>query len=124
MYGLILFGGSVLGHLGLQYQYKRQGVFTHKFILSLFLAFQLACIAVEIYAYVNASRVTTQYASKSKELADNPTTWYADALVNSVKYLDTEKYYANLFNNLFFGAASAYTGMIAPRYTLLAPMLL
>lgn len=111
VYGLILFGGSVLGHLGLQYQYRREGVFTHKFVLSLFLAFQLACIAVEVYSLVSAARVSTEYRAKSEELAARPTTWYADAKLNSVMYAATEKYYANLFNNLFFGA-SAYTGML------------
>jgi hypothetical protein len=115
MYGVIIFGGSVLGHFGLKYQYRREGVFTHKFILGLHLMFQLSCIGVEVYSYVKARDVIETYKTVSGGLRSNPTPMYIVGETHQQPYADSEIYYANLFNNLFFGAANAYTGKLSVK---------
>lgn len=101
MYGVINFGGAILGFLGLKYQYLREGVFTHRFILGAFILVQLACIAVEIWAYVAGAKIVTNFHDISDSLAAG----------NTVSFDPQEKYLAYLFNNLFFGSAGSCTAV-------------
>lgn len=101
MYGVLNLGGAILGFLGLKYQYMRQGVFTHRLILSLFIFVQVTCIAVEIWTYVAGAKIVTNFHSISSSLAQG----------NVVPFDSHETYLAYLFNNLFFGSAGSCTAV-------------
>jgi hypothetical protein len=101
MYSIINLGGAFLCIQGLNTQFKREGVFTHKFILGLYILVQIACITVEVWAFVETARVITSFKNISDSLA----------VGDSVEFNSYENYLSNLFNNLFFGSAGSCTAV-------------
>lgn len=95
VFAFINFSGAYLGYLGLWYQFQRKGVFTHKSILSGYIAIQAACIGVEIWFFVEAAKIITDFQTISDTIGQG----------RSIPYHPFETYPSNVFNNLFFGSA-------------------